>query len=167
MDQTFRTIASAITVGLFVAGAPRLGATQEKTGSEHASGSAHAGHSGHPVRPTAEEAYLPSRLSEGGTFRVSYRSDPAILPLNALHTWKLTVATAGGEPVKDADVAVTATMPEHGHGMPTKPAVTKNLGDGTYLVEGLKFSMPGWWVLTFRIRAGAASDVVSFNVRLD
>jgi hypothetical protein len=126
-----------------------------------------AAHPAQPVKPTSPEAYASTRPSESGVFRVSYRSNPAALPLNALHTWTLTVETAGGEPVREADIAVEVTMPEHGHGMPTKPAVTKSFGDGTYLVEGLKFSMPGWWVLTFKIRADAASDVVTFHVQLD
>ena len=38
--------------------------------------------------------------------------------------------------------------------------------DGKYLVEGLKFSMPGWWVVTFYIQAGDMTDHVSFNLLL-
>ena len=57
-------------------------------------------------------------------------------------------------------------MPEHGHRLPTQPKVTKNFGDGTYLVEGIKFSMPGWWVMTFAIKAGGKTDTVTFNLQL-
>ena len=65
-------------------------------------------------------------------------------------------------------------MPEHGHGFPTVPEVTEYLGDGKYLVEGLKFSMPGWWVgqfphhgqrhhgqRQFQCDRGIAADLVS------
>jgi len=57
-------------------------------------------------------------------------------------------------------------MPEHGHGLPTEPKVTKNFGDGTYLVEGIKFSMPGWWIMTFTIKANGKTDSVTFNLQL-
>ena len=131
-------------------------------------GGTHGAHGAptHPVPPSSEEAYARSRASEAGLFRASYRSDTEPLPLNVIHTWTLAVETAGGEAVKDAEIGVEVTMPEHGHGMPTTPAVAKNHGDGTYQVDGLKFSMPGWWVLGFKIRAGGKSDVVTFHVRL-
>jgi hypothetical protein len=41
-----------------------------------------------------------------------------------------------GEPVENATIAVDGDMPEHGHGLPTCPQVTKYLGNGDYLVEG-------------------------------
>lgn len=131
-------------------------------------GDARAAHGAGPTAapaPAAEPAT--SLLSKGGAFRVSYRSAPAPVPLNSLHTWTLTVATPAGEPVKGAEIGVEAAMPAHGHGMPTKPVVTKSFPDGTYLVEGLKFSMPGLWSVTFTIRAGAASDVATFYLQLE
>src|SRR4249920_3274177 len=29
-------------------------------------------------------------------------------------------------------------MPQHGHGLPTRPVVSRELADGTYLMEGMK-----------------------------
>jgi hypothetical protein len=55
-------------------------------------------------------------------------------------------------------------MPEHGHGLPTRPEVTKGIGDGDYIVQGLKFSMPGWWVITFTVKAEGKEDTVTFNL---
>jgi hypothetical protein len=57
-------------------------------------------------------------------------------------------------------------MPQHGHGLPTQPLVTAYLGDGTYLVEGMKFQMGGWWVVDFTIEANGQSDTVRFNLSL-
>ena len=34
-------------------------------------------------------------------------------------------------------------MPEHNHGFPTAPRVTENLGEGDYLLEGMRFNMGG------------------------
>jgi hypothetical protein len=57
-------------------------------------------------------------------------------------------------------------MPEHGHGLPTEPEVNDETAPGVYLVEGMKFSMPGWWVVTFHVKSGSSEDSVTFNLRL-
>jgi hypothetical protein len=57
-------------------------------------------------------------------------------------------------------------MPQHGHGLPTRPRVTRALGDGVYEIEGVRFSMGGWWEFTLAITAAAHSDVVTFNLAL-
>ncbi len=62
--------------------------------------------------------------------------------------------------------AHTGGMPQHGHGLPTKPRITKNLGDGKYLVEGMRFSMNGWWEIKFDIDSGNRKDSVTFNLVL-
>ena len=104
--------------------------------------------------------------SKDGGLKATYTSDPAAVPVNMMISWKLKVETADGQAVKDAEIAVSGDMPEHGHGLPTQPKVTKNFGDGTYLVEGIKFSMPGWWTMTFTIKAGGKTDTVTFNLQL-
>jgi hypothetical protein len=57
-------------------------------------------------------------------------------------------------------------MPEHDHGLPTAPAVTRNLGNGDYLVEGLRFHMNGYWELEFTITARGATDTVVIPLTL-
>ncbi|UCF30835.1 MAG: FixH family protein [bacterium] len=99
-----------------------------------------------------------------GRFVVSYVTEGDSIPVNNLLTWTLEVRTPDGQPVAGADIRVVGDMPEHGHGFPTIPEVTEELGEGRYLVEGIKFSMPGWWVVTFHIRAGDQDDAVSFNL---
>ena len=38
-------------------------------------------------------------------------------------------------------------MPAHGHGFNTAPRVTRELDDGAFLVEGVRFHMGGDWEL--------------------
>ena len=57
-------------------------------------------------------------------------------------------------------------MPAHGHGLPTKPVVRDGARPGTYIVEGMKFTMPGHWVVEFNIRSGPMRDTVKFNLEL-
>ena len=107
-----------------------------------------------------------TRPSDSGTFRVSYRSSVTPIPVNSIHGWTVTVVTADGNPVKDAVISMDGDMPQHGHGLPTRPEVTQELSDGEYLVEGIKFSMPGWWVMKFHIRTMGQEDDVTFNLML-
>jgi hypothetical protein len=104
--------------------------------------------------------------SKGGLFKVTYTSEPEAIPVGQIVSWKLKVVTASGDPVKDAEITVDGGMPAHGHGLPTMPKVTQNLGDGNYLVEGIKFNMPGAWVVKFGIKSGDKADDVTFNLQL-
>jgi hypothetical protein len=106
------------------------------------------------------------KLTDNTAFKVSYKSSLDPIPINRIHAWELIIETSGGSPVTGADISLDGDMPEHGHGLPTQPDVTDELGNGKYLVEGLKFSMPGWWILKFDIKAGDKEDSVTFNLLL-
>lgn len=115
----------------------------------------------------ADLDYSTVRLTEQGLFEVGYTPDQTPIPVNQIHSWTLHVETAAGEPVVDADILVGGDMPQHGHGLPTQPQVTGYLGDGDYLLEGVKFQMGGWWVMDFTIHSGDQTDTVRFNFVLD
>jgi hypothetical protein len=97
-------------------------------------------------------------------FKVSYVSENMPIPIGKIITWTLKVETADGRAVKNAEITVNGDMPEHGHGLPTQPEVAKGVADGNYIVQGLKFSMPGWWVITFKVKAQDMDDTVTFNI---
>lgn len=110
--------------------------------------------------------YSTTRMSETGLFQATIAPSAAPIPINQIHTWTLQVETPDGAPVDGATIAVDGDMPQHGHGLPTQPQVTQDLGDGAYLVEGMKFQMTGWWVVDFDIDAAGQSDQVRFNLML-
>ena len=62
----------------------------------------------------------------------------------------LTISQSG-EPVKKMEVFINGGMPEHEHGLPTSPKVTWSDEKHAYVIDGLKFSMPGDWILKFMI----------------
>ena len=107
-----------------------------------------------------------SRLSSNKAFKVSFTSDREPAPVNKIHSWTLNVLTAEGNPVTGAIISLDGNMPEHGHGLPTEPEVTQEISSGKYLVEGMKFSMPGWWVIDFNIKTADRQDSVKFNLIL-
>lgn len=106
-------------------------------------------------------------LSDAGLFRVSYSSDSSPLPLNQIHSWTIHIETADGQPVEGAEILVNGGMPQHGHGLPTQPEMTEDLGNGDYRVEGMKFQMLGFWEVKFNINADGQSDNVTFNLILE
>jgi cytochrome c peroxidase len=84
-----------------------------------------------------------------------------------MHSWQVKLATAAGVPVRGARIGVQGGMPQHGHGFPTQPRVTREIEDGTYLLEGMKFSMTGWWEVRLDIAGPAGNDRVTFNTVID
>lgn len=86
------------------------------------------------------------------------------IAINQLHAWEVEVTSPAGAPVLHAHIDVDGGMPQHGHGFPTQPSVTKELGAGRYLLEGMKFSMPGWWEIRLKVdSAELGSDAITFN----
>jgi hypothetical protein len=118
------------------------------------------------VRPPKEpQRYERTQPTAGRIYQVSY-SPTDTIRLRQLHTWNLRVVTAAGTPVEQATITVDGGMPQHGHGLPTQPRVTRYLGEGTHLVEGMRFNMGGWWVVKVRIAGTDGTDSVTFNLKL-
>ena len=116
--------------------------------------------------PPKDLDYSRTRTSEGGAYRGTIRPQGDSIPQGKLQRWTLHLETATGAPVDSARVAVDGGMPQHGHGLPTRPQVTRTLGNGDHLVEGMKFNMGGWWVVRFRVEAAAGRDSLVFNLKL-
>ena len=129
-----------------------------------AAGCMHASYAA--AAPTATADYATERVSAQGAWRVSYKADPTPVPVHRLHAWTLHVARPDGTPITGATIKVDGDMPQHGHGLPTRPRVTRELGNGDYLVEGVKFQMGGWWVMDFEVTAAGRTDRVRFNLQL-
>lgn len=117
-----------------------------------------------PMKPEIDQSR--SRMTANGLYSAAIEPESPDIKQGELHSWILTVNMPDGEPVDDAKVAVGGGMPDHNHGLPTSPQMTEHLGDGRYRIEGVKFSMSGWWELRFDISSAAGSDTVTFNLVL-
>lgn len=114
--------------------------------------------------PPQEFGFGPRTSAEGHyVARVEPRET---IRINRLHSWHLELRDREGNGVVGATIEVDGGMPQHGHGLPTRPRVTKELNDGRYEVDGMRFNMGGWWVVTFRITGPAGTDTVTFNLAL-
>jgi hypothetical protein len=102
--------------------------------------------------------------SAQGRFLVEMQPPATAPAINQMHAWQVKLATPDGQPVSKATIAFDGGMPQHGHGFPTKPRVTRELQPGVYALEGMKFSMTGWWDMRLAIEAGGVADTAVFNV---
>ena len=107
-----------------------------------------------------------TRISGEGLYTVTMESRLNPLKLGRIHAWVAEIKDAKGNPVNDAAIKVGGGMPVHNHGFPTQPRMTQKLGEGKYLIEGIKFSMGGPWVILLEIDANGQSDTVAFDVNL-
>ena len=106
------------------------------------------------------------RMSENGLYLAEL--SPEIMPVTVgqMLAWEVTIQTADGTPLDTGDFAISGGMPQHGHGLPTTPQITQNLGEGHYVIEGVKFNMDGWWTFEIAIEGAAGTDAVTFNLIL-
>ncbi len=117
------------------------------------------------TRPKVSEFGTGPRRSYGGRYVASIESDRP-LAVGPIQTIRLVLTDTTGAAIEGATIRVDGGMPAHHHGLPTKPRVTQSLGGGRYQVEGLKFSMRGWWKLQFDVDGSAGRDSVYFALDL-
>ena len=88
------------------------------------------------------------------------------LEINRMHSWILHIEDENGNAIEAAIVDVEGGMPEHNHGLPTKPRVTTELGGGDYKLEGMRFHMSGYWEIIVSITTDAGTSKVMLPLQL-
>ncbi|HYH10612.1 MAG TPA: cytochrome c peroxidase [Thermoanaerobaculia bacterium] len=114
-------------------------------------------------RPAASEFGPGPRKSAQGLYTATLVLDETLTP-RKMYTVRVSVTGANGAALPDAAIAIDGGMPQHGHGLPTRPRITRNLGEGQYEIGGLRFNMSGWWELELTITTPAGADTVTFNL---
>jgi len=103
------------------------------------------------------------KASAAGVYDVALVPPAQAPAINQMHSWKVKLATPEGTPVHGATFRVDGGMPQHGHGLPTQPRVTREIEAGVYALDGMKFSMTGWWEVKLDIDSPQGADKVTFN----
>ena len=116
-------------------------------------------------RPAATEFGLGPRASANRMYTATLQPREP-LRLRRLQTVPVRITDAAGRPVEQAAITVDGGMPEHGHGLPTQPRIGRALGGGVYEIDGVRFSMGGWWEFKLAIESPAGADRVTFNLSL-
>ncbi len=107
-----------------------------------------------------------AQVTELGRYQVGYAPSLNPVHINQMHQWVVRITDADGGIVADANIEISGGMPAHDHGLPTAPQATTYLGDGRYLIEGMKFHMNGLWEVVLRIRAGQGMDSLTLSLTL-
>ena len=102
--------------------------------------------------------------NQNSALEIFSQLDP--LAINTIHSWEIVLYTAAGAPLSGARMSVVGGMPDHNHGLPTLPVVTGEITPGHYLLEGVRFHMPGRWLLTFSVISDQGSESATLEFRL-
>jgi len=110
-------------------------------------------------------SYETTATTDGGSFVVSYVTDPSPITTEDYFSVTATVYAAGdtSTPLLGAVVEMDADMPGHGHGMNVSPEVTDN-GDGTSTGSPFLFHMGGDWRLQLAVTADGVSEVAEMYI---
>lgn len=120
------------------------------------------------LQPPPDDLDLRSeRLSEQGLYSVTFTPEVGGPTTGPIHAWLVKVEDKNGSLVPGGTVSLDGGMPQHGHGLPTSPKMTGEISPGIYKIDGVKFSMSGWWEFKLKIDAGQGSDTITFNVVLE
>ena len=97
-------------------------------------------------------------LTETGEngFTITLDSGDPEPPARGDNGWSVTVRDADGEPVTDAQLVVSAKMPDHGHMSPTNPVASPTDADGKSDISQLNLFMAGVWFVDVGITPAGA-----------
>ena len=99
-------------------------------------------------------------------FVVTYTTPSGSPVINQMHSWILHIENSDGLEIEGASVDVEGGMPEHNHGLPTKPRMTKELGGGDYQLQGMRFHMSGYWEIIVSITTNSGTAEVTIPLQL-
>lgn len=116
---------------------------------------------------TTGDAVVGTASTSGGSYQVKYLANPGI-PLNEPFALTLDISplTETAADLSTINIVVDARMPQHNHGMNTRPNVEK-VADGQYSVTGMLMHMPGEWELYVDVQAGESTERATFVVLVE
>ncbi len=117
---------------------------------------------------SAADVRLPdlSGVTDKG-FTIEIYSELSPLSINTMHSWHIRVLDRDDQNLELEELNVFGGMPEHDHGLPTQPQVTRRLDNGDYLLEGVRFHMQGHWELQIEFQYAGVDDtaIIDFDLQ--
>ncbi|MGY8786111.1 MAG: FixH family protein [Pseudomonadales bacterium] len=117
---------------------------------------------------SAADVRLPdlSGVTDKG-FTIEIYSELSPLSINTMHSWHIRVLDRDDQILELEELNVFGGMPEHDHGLPTQPQVTRRLDNGDYLLEGVRFHMQGHWELQIEFQYAGVDDtaIIDFDLQ--
>ena len=116
-------------------------------------------------RPAATEFGVGPRSSAHGLY-VATLENRGPVRVRQMQTVRVAIVDGNGRAVDGATLAIDGGMPQHGHGLPTRPRMTGAWAPAAIEVEGVRFNMGGWWEFKVTITSERGADTVTFNLSL-
>ena len=116
-------------------------------------------------RPAESEFGLGPRSSARGMF-VAMLVPVEPLRVRKMQSMTIVITDASMHPIDNAYITIDGGMPQHRHGLPTRPRMTRIPGGGVYEIEGVRFNMGGWWEFRLSIATPTGTDTITFNLAL-
>lgn len=105
--------------------------------------------------------------SNAGSYKIGWMISGATFPVNEPCGLVFAIFDAQtGKVFADVNAVVDAAMPAHGHGLNSRPVVTRNV-DGSFTVQGLTLHMAGHWELYFDITRGNLTERAQLDLDLE
>jgi YtkA-like len=114
--------------------------------------------------PAGHPLFADAVRGVSGVFVVDWTPSIDPIGVNRMHSWDLEVRDRAGEPVDDARISIEGGMPAHDHGLATTPRITWTGEPGHYRIDGLRFHMPGTWLVVLTISADGHRDRVEIRL---
>jgi hypothetical protein len=117
-----------------------------------------------PALPDFSDPSWTRTPSASGQYLIAWRPAPAPIARNqdfALDVWVLE----DGAPRNVTGLAVSAWMPDHGHGM-LRAVRPEARPDGSYRVENMLLHMRGHWLIVFDLLEGTLSERAEHSLEL-
>lgn len=111
----------------------------------------------------ADDAATWHRQTLDGHYRVELRPADEPLSLTSPGKWRIELKDQSNRSVDAQQLVIMGGMPEHGHGLPTSPRVTRRLGAGSYEIDGVLFNMYGRWDVVVGVAGPAGPDKAEFR----
>lgn len=116
-------------------------------------------------RPAETEFGLGPRTSANKLYVATIETSAPLKP-RKMQSVLINVTDADGRIVDGARLTIDGGMPQHGHGLPTRPRMIGATKPGTYEIDGVRFNMGGWWEFKVTIATERGEDTVTFNLSL-
>lgn len=106
--------------------------------------------------------------SNAGTFDIVFVTEPSPIPMNEPFEIRACITAPSGDAQAPGNLSlfVDAAMPEHQHGMNTRPHV-EPAENGCYHIEGMLFHMLGRWELYFDITRDGITERAQTEINLE
>ncbi|MEM6640299.1 MAG: FixH family protein [Pseudomonadota bacterium] len=108
-----------------------------------------------------------SSQTASGRYAVAFSPREGAPRIGEYQQWIIALHDASGRAVHPAQLAIDGGMLDHGHGLPTRPQVTRYLDGGRYLVEGVRFNMAGEWTMQIAVDGPDGRDDAQLSVVLE